>query len=88
MATILAVDDEQLVEEMIRERPHRSRCKTASFNDPKKVISFVEQDLDTIDFVIVHRLYAGYGRARIGKRILSLKAGLPDYLITGSVKSY
>ncbi len=70
---------------MIEERCHRSGYKTASFDDPRKALAFMERNKDVIDLAIIDKDMPHMKGPELAEELCRFRPDLPIILITGHI---
>ncbi len=81
--TILVVDDEELVTEVIRSALTEMEYRCLTCNDPYEALNLFSQSPEGIDIVIVDEIMPGMRGTDLTMRLLRIKDDLPVILITG-----
>jgi DNA-binding NtrC family response regulator len=84
MATIMVVDDEEFVDEMIQEHLHRAGFETVAFFNAPDALEFIENNPSSIDLAIIDHIMPGISGTELADKLLMMMPDLPIIIITGS----
>ena len=80
---ILVVDDEAAVAELISEMVKTKGCSATLFNNSTEALEYFMKYKDIIDLVITDQTMPDMTGAELAQSILSEKADMPVFLMTG-----
>jgi two-component system, cell cycle sensor histidine kinase and response regulator CckA len=81
--TVLVVDDEKMVEEVIQAFLERQGCGHVSYNASADALTFFEENRESIDLAIVDLTLPGINGLELAEMMTELSPGLPVILMTG-----
>jgi len=81
--TVLVVDDEPMVEEVIEAFAERQGCNHMSFNDPVEALQFFKGNHTSIDLAVIDLTLPGMNGLEFIDEMHRLSPELPAVLMTG-----
>ena len=83
MAKILVIDDEELVNEMLKRRLEQAGFETISFFDAREALAYFEDHPSSIDLAIIDHNMPGINGTDLAERLRSMMPELPIIIMTG-----
>lgn len=86
--TILVVDDEEMIEEMIQAVLESRGCRTTSFTDPREALRFLVGNPDRVVLLITDFRMPALSGPDLIRRALQVTPGLPVIAVSGRQEEY
>lgn len=83
MATLLVVDDDELLGATIQQQLGKAGHKTVFFHDPREALAFFEKHPSTIDLAIIDHRMPGMSGPELAEKLHAMMPRLPIIVITG-----
>ena len=83
MASLLIVDDDEILGQLIQEQLGGAGYKTVFFSDPRDALAFFEEHPSTIDLAIIDHRMPGLSGPELAEKLHAMMPRLPIIIITG-----